>query len=148
MGTEQPLVYNKKTARTWRARLEALQEGVCCICRRSPPFEGRVFDRMWSAIFAGGELLPDETLSILWVDHDHDTSIVRGMLCSDCNAAIMPLEFGQEVDTVRQQYLAVGDRLKHAHEHLRHTVVKTTAHNVRLASDERPASLAPTGDDE
>lgn len=132
MRTEPPLVYNKKTARTWRQRLEALQDGTCCVCRRTPPFEHRVFDRIWSAIFADGELLPEETLSILWVDHDHDSGAVRGMLCSDCNAAIMPLEFGRQMDDAREQYLAIGGRLQYAHEHMRHRVVKTTSHSLRL----------------
>lgn len=51
---------------------------------------------------------------MLWIDHDHDTGTVRGLLCSDCNAAIFPFEFGSPIDDVTRRYLAEGDRQQRA----------------------------------
>ena len=52
-----------------RNRMFAEQDGCCAVCRtpislRPHPFEARAF-----------------------VDHDHDTGIVRGLLCHRCNLA-------------------------------------------------------------
>ena len=87
-------------------------------------------------MFGGGERLPEETLSMLWVDHDHSTRGVRGLLCSDCNAAIFPFEFRRPMDEVRRRYLADGDRLHRAEAHMRHVMIKTADHGLRLVSRE------------
>ncbi len=42
--------------------MAASQEGVCMICKRKP--------------------------RRLYVDHDHNTGVVRGLLCNPCNQAI------------------------------------------------------------
>ena len=147
---DEPLRYAKRTSRRWRPKLEILEGRACCICRRRPPVSERVFDRMWAAMLSGGEPLPEDTLSMLWIDHDHDTGTVRGLLCSDCNAAIFPLEFGRPMDHVRQRYLADGDRLQRAKSHMAHVVVKGTHQDLRLvtldAGESRlPIAHGPTG---
>jgi len=133
-----PLRYGKETARRWRSRLEALHGEKCCICERRAPITERLFDRKWSAaIFAGGEPLSEETLSMLWVDHNHATGIVRGLLCSDCNAAIWPFEFGRAMDDVTRRYLAEGERRQRAEAHMHHLVVKTADRGLRLLMREK-----------
>lgn len=134
--TETPLRRGKETRRRWYARLESVEGGACCICRRQPPITERVFDRMWAATLTGGEPVPEETISMLWVDHDHATGNVRGLLCSDCNAAIFPLEFNRPMDDVRRRYLAEGERRERAEAHMLHVVVKTADHRLRLVSRE------------
>lgn len=52
---------------TWAeyARLQDVQQGRCACCGQPPP---------------GGKRL--------YVDHDHVTSVVRGLLCQGCNSGI------------------------------------------------------------
>lgn len=73
---------------------------------------------------------------MLWVDHDHATRNVRGLLCSDCNAAIFPFECRRPMDEVRRLYLAEGDRPERADAHMHHVVVKTADHGLRLLTRE------------
>lgn len=47
------------------------QGGTCAICHRAETFIGR-----------GGSVRP------LSVDHDHETGVIRGLLCHACNMAI------------------------------------------------------------
>lgn len=49
------------------AMVEA-QGGLCAICQQVPPGEGR--------------------MATLRVDHDHDTGVVRELLCHKCNAGL------------------------------------------------------------
>src|SRR5581483_10942077 len=65
------------------------------------------------------------------------TAALFGLLCSDCNAAIMPFEFGSTMDDSRLRYLAEGDRMKRAKAHLEHRVIKTDPHAIRLVSSPR-----------
>ena len=50
----------------------AAQGGRCAICRRTPDEAG----------------MPKHWNGYLCVDHCHDTGVVRGLLCNDCNIAI------------------------------------------------------------
>jgi hypothetical protein len=45
--------------------MEKQQNGLCLICKSPPPINRR-----------------------LYVDHDHTTKVVRGLLCSNCNVGI------------------------------------------------------------
>jgi hypothetical protein len=45
--------------------MEAAQSGVCAICARPP-----------------------QPRTVLVVDHNHESGVVRGLLCSDCNTGI------------------------------------------------------------
>jgi hypothetical protein len=65
-------------------RLVRLQEGLCAICGEPP--------------------MPGESLS---VDHDHETGMVRGLLCRHCNIGL-----GKLGDTIETLLVAV--------EYLRH----------------------------
>ena len=47
----------------------ASQNGACAICERPPEHAGN----------------PEHWNDILCVDHDHDTGVVRGLLCNHCN---------------------------------------------------------------
>ena len=58
------------TPEGFQARAEA-QGGVCAICKK-PPYGGRA----------------DSRKKRLSVDHDHETRIVRGLLCDPCNVAL------------------------------------------------------------
>ena len=53
------------------------QEGRCAICNRAP--EGSRYE-------------------CLYVDHDHATKKVRGLLCMECNFGLG--KFGDSIDTV------------------------------------------------
>lgn len=118
-----PLYHKKdsKWRKKWRPALEHLQGGVCCICRRPPPILQRVLDRLNDTPWGPQT---DETLSKLWIDHDHETGMVRGLLCADCNAAIMALEGYdlQEHAAAARQYLDADGRRERAKAHLRHKV--------------------------
>ncbi|MGL6095001.1 MAG: endonuclease VII domain-containing protein [Fimbriiglobus sp.] len=52
-------------------RLFAEQGGRCAICRKPPTVDGTPNGR-----------------GKLFIDHDHDTGEVRGLLCNDCNLTI------------------------------------------------------------
>lgn len=52
-------------------RLHAEQHGLCAICQKPET----MVSRKWG-------------LRALSVDHDHDTGVVRGLLCSNCNMGI------------------------------------------------------------
>ncbi len=58
------------------------QNGVCAICGRAP--------EEIPGMHQGGKL---------YVDHNHDTGVVRGLLCNNCNAGIGYL--GDDVSRVR-----------------------------------------------
>lgn len=68
----------------------AQQGGVCAICKR--PETRR-----------GGR--KGNTLLRLSVDHDHNTGIIRGLLCGDCNRAIGSLGEDQDRLTAAIEYL-------------------------------------------
>ena len=60
------------------------QEGKCAICKTPKPLG---------------------TVSGLYVDHDHKTRKVRGLLCPDCNSAIGKLKESEEVLMNAIEYL-------------------------------------------
>lgn len=62
----------------------ARQGGTCSICRRSP--SGR-----WG----------------LYIDHDHETGKIRGLLCSGCNAGLGQL--GDTAESVYRAYLYLAE---------------------------------------
>ena len=60
-ATHAPLMYSRKNDRSFaRVNLTAFQGGLCAGCFESD---------CWT----------------LHVDHDHDTGLIRGMLCPSCN---------------------------------------------------------------
>ena len=61
-----------------------VQEGHCAICPTTPA---------------------EERLSVLVVDHNHDTGEVRGLLCNACNTAIGLLKDDPVVATSAAKYL-------------------------------------------
>lgn len=63
-------------------QLLADQRGVCAVCHRSDPTGRR-----------------------LAVDHDHQTGVVRGLLCSNCNRAIGQLAESPDVLAAALAYL-------------------------------------------
>jgi hypothetical protein len=69
-------------------RMFAAQSGVCAIC---------------------GEARPEERT--LHVDHDHETGIVRGLLCFRCNQAIGSLRETYEIFQRAADYLDRDDEL-------------------------------------
>jgi hypothetical protein len=58
------------------------QHGVCAICKR-PPVEGKY----------------------LYIDHDHTTGKVRGLLCPSCNHAVGILENDPSIVQKITEYL-------------------------------------------
>lgn len=69
---------------TFQDLLEA-QDGKCAICGREP--SGRPRDK------------------VLHVDHDHETGIVRALLCHDCNKALGCLRDSSEIAEKAMRYL-------------------------------------------
>ncbi len=67
------------------ARMEREQGGVCAICGR-PPTGGLRTKR-------------------LFVDHDHTTGAVRGLLCTACNNALGQFQDSQEILDKAKAYL-------------------------------------------
>lgn len=65
-------------------RMLAEQGGGCAICARTPDEEGRR----------------------LHVDHDHETGLVRGLLCGNCNRGIGYLGDSHERISSAADYLA------------------------------------------
>lgn len=65
------------------------QGGRCAICREGPDGAGRKYGH-------------------LNVDHDHDTGLVRGLLCSRCNTALGLLRDDLEIVYAAEAYLAMG----------------------------------------
>jgi Autographiviridae endonuclease VII len=61
--------------------LLSLQDGVCAICLRPEPVEGKR----------------------LAVDHDHVTKVNRGLLCSNCNMGLG--QFGDNIDLLKRAAL-------------------------------------------
>lgn len=72
-----------RTMEWYKERL-VQQDGSCWICKRENPGGGRRF---------------------LCLDHDHDTGLVRGLLCSDCNTAIASLKESPVMCTNASTYL-------------------------------------------
>jgi hypothetical protein len=72
----------------YEAILEA-QNGVCAICGEVKPYS-------------------------LWVDHDHVTMRVRGLLCRECNTGIGHLKDSVEVVASALRYLSEEQEHKHA----------------------------------
>jgi hypothetical protein len=75
-------------------RIFAEQGGVCAICRKQEKrtFKGRV--------------------TLLAVDHDHQTGCVRGLLCSFCNTAIGLFRENPEIMLSAMAYLAGGKAIQ------------------------------------
>lgn len=71
------------TLNTYRNMLKE-QDGLCSIC-------GTEADKVLN--------------KKLYVDHDHDTSVVRGLLCSNCNTGIGLLKDSSECVTKAAEYL-------------------------------------------
>jgi len=65
----------------------AAQGGVCAICQRPETFVTR------------------GTVSSLGIDHDHETGVVRGLLCRLCNAGIGGLQDSPELLERAAEYL-------------------------------------------
>lgn len=59
-------------------RIAAEQDGLCAICRLNPPTV---------------------------VDHDHETGLVRGLLCQDCNLGIGKLRDSADIVERAAEYL-------------------------------------------
>lgn len=66
----------------------AAQDGLCAICKSSDPGHGNTF---------------------FCVDHNHDTGVVRGLLCKDCNTGIGMLKDSPTVLRSAIEYLSDGD---------------------------------------
>lgn len=136
----QPLYYGSRAYRL-RDALIKMQGGRCCICRGHPPFRH-------SLVYGGAR--DDYAVGVrgkfarLWIDHDHETRMVRGLLCPDCNAAIMPLEFAGGLDAFARCYLGSGARLRRAREHLCHVVMATDTDDLRVVSLRAPEKRAWT----
>ena len=62
------------------------QNGVCAICGEAPKGKG-------------------SRSKYLYVDHDHNTNIVRGLLCRNCNVAIGFLSDSKKLLQKAIQYL-------------------------------------------
>ncbi len=127
------LLLHKKDSRwrrKWRPVLEALQGGKCCVCRRSPPFTQRVLDRLNDTPWGPQT---EETLQKFWIDHDHESGVVRGLLCPDCNAALQSLEGfdPEEHQALVRGYLSEDGRLARARAHLHHAI-EVAGEKVRL----------------
>ena len=56
------------------------QNGLCAICKES-----------WK--------------NDLYVDHDHDTNEVRGLVCARCNALVRFIEYDKELIPIIEEYL-------------------------------------------
>lgn len=67
-------------------RMLADQDGSCAICKQPPPED-----------------------KILFVDHDHSTGEVRGLLCQHCNSAIGFLKEQPEILASCIEYLKRGN---------------------------------------
>jgi hypothetical protein len=76
------------------------EQGHCCaVCRR--PFRAPTWHL--NCTFSGK--LVGRRIPRVLVDHDHDTGLVRGLLCNWCNRNIMPLfDNHREVMTRASQY--------------------------------------------
>jgi len=64
-----------------RRLMEDKQKGLCKICHKSPSKRG------------------------LFIDHDHTTGIVRGLLCHNCNIAVGMVRDDPEIITAMIDYL-------------------------------------------
>jgi hypothetical protein len=69
-------------------RMFEAQGGVCAICREARPEE-----------------------RTLHVDHDHETGVIRGLLCFRCNQAIGSLQEDYEIFQTAADYLDRDDEL-------------------------------------
>lgn len=69
--------------------LLAKQGGKCAICARD----------------LDHELVTRTTPGKACVDHDHETGVVRGLLCTDCNIGIGRLKHDPNVLTAALRYL-------------------------------------------
>lgn len=67
--------------------MNAAQRGLCAVCGHPQTYR------------RNGKLLP------LAVDHDHETGMVRGLLCHDCNRAIGGLRESADIAFAASQYL-------------------------------------------
>jgi hypothetical protein len=69
-------------------RMHAEQNGLCAICGQPETLTA-----------------PSGKLTRLTIDHDHETDVVRGLLCRKCNAALGSLNDSVEIVRAALAYL-------------------------------------------
>lgn len=124
-GEDRPVYYGSHAFRL-RYALSVLQNGRCCICGKEPPplrHRGRLreLELKWNR---------------LWLDHDHRSRMVRGLLCRDCNTYIMSMEFGGRFNADSRAYF--GPLLDRARAHLMHVVMASPQGALDVVSMKAP----------